>query len=312
MRKLLLGGALFIVVAVLAYSVSAPAQAPPRPPESPVRIIFVGDIMIDRNVARTIAAEGPGALFAGTSAFLADADLRVGNLEGTITSNSSIAQKNNHVLRFTFDPAQAQAVLGTLRFDAFSLANNHSLDFGEFGYDETRDQLLNSIGAQPFGQPFNDKGKLSVKLQARGKTMCLVGYHALFNPATAAAVDEIARLRPDCWRIIVFAHWGEEYVVRSNAAQQAAARAFIDAGADLVVGAHPHVVQEHEVYKGKAIFYSLGNFMFDQDFSWATTHGLSVRADFFEDKTDFVLTPITITEQHASVGPSTLAGFTLP
>ena len=302
-----------IVAAAVFFVIILEARAPaPGAAQEPVRVLFVGDIMLDRNVALTILSDGPEALFAGTGALLADADLRVGNLEGTITGSSSLAQKDTRILRFTFDPTQAKAVLKPLRFDAFSLANNHSLDFGEFGYDETYNQVINSIGAQPFGQPFNDSGKLSAKLQARGKTVCLVGYHALFDPATTTVTDEITKLRPDCWRVVVFAHWGEEYQEHSAIAQQAAARAFIEAGADLIVGAHPHVVQEYEVYKGRAIFYSLGNFMFDQNFSWGTTHGLAVRADFYEDKTGFTLTPTVVIQQHSSVGTSTVAQFNLP
>ena len=282
------------------------------PPEGPVRVLFVGDIMLDRNVARTAESEGAQALFAtSTRSLFADADLRVANLEGTITTSSSIARRNHLLLRFTFNPTIAREALGFLHLDAVSLANNHALDFGEFGYDETR-KNLDAVGAQAFGQPFNDKSKLSTRLEVRGKTVCLVGYHALFAATTTPVVDEIERLRPGCWRVIALAHWGEEYKTHSNTAQEAAAHAFIDAGADLVVGAHPHVVQNVEVYKDKAIFYSLGNFMFDQNFSWGTTHGLALRADFYEDKTGFILTPITIAEQHASVGTSTLAGFILP
>ena len=282
------------------------------PPESPIRVLFVGDMMLDRNVARTAEAEGAEALFAtSTRALFADADLRVGNLEGTVTGNPSIARRNNKILRFTFSPALTKAVLQGLNINAVSLANNHALDFGPEGYAQTR-AALDKDGVAAFGHPYNNLAYLSTKVEQNGKTLCLVGYNALFVASTAPAVDEIGRLRPECWRVVVLAHWGEEYQPLANAAQKTAAHAFVDAGADLVVGAHPHVVQNVEVYKDKAIFYSLGNFMFDQNFSWETTHGLALRADFYEDKTGFVLTPISITEQHASVGTSTLAGFTLP
>ncbi len=304
MKRFFWGTILVLVIAALAYVVPARVYAPIADTflqERPVRVLFVGDIMLDRNVARTIAAEGPEALFVNLTDFLADADVRVGNLEGTITHNASVAQKNNKILRFTFSPADARAVLEPLHFDALSLANNHALDFGEFGYEDTELEL-SKIGVQSFGKPYNDKYKLSTKLQVRaGKTICLVGYHSLFVATTTNVLAEIQTLRPDCWQVVVFAHWGEEYVIHSNTSQQAAAHAFIDAGADVVIGAHPHVVQESEIYKGKAIFYSLGNFMFDQNFSWETTHGLAVRVDFYEDKTRFVLTPTTIKEQHAAL-----------
>lgn len=311
MKKLVIGGGFFIIAAVLSYSVAAPVYAPLHQQEQPVQVLFVGDIMLDRNVARTILSEGPSVLFAGTSALLADADLRVGNLEGTITGASSLAQKDHSILRFTFNPVQTDAVLNPLHFDALSLANNHSLDFGQDGYAETY-RRLEKNGIAAFGHPYNVPGKISTTLLVKNKTICLVGFHSLYEANTANVTDEIQRLRPNCWRVVVFAHWGEEYQEHSDVAQQAAAHAFIDAGADLVVGAHPHVVQEHEVYKGKAIFYSLGNFMFDQNFSWATTHGLAVRADFYEDKTGFILTPTVIMEQHSSVGTSTVAQFSLP
>ncbi len=304
MKRLFFGAVFVLSIATLAYMIPARVYAPITDTflqERPVRVLFVGDIMLDRNVARTIAAEGVGALFANIEAFLADADVRVGNLEGTITHNPSIAQKNNKILRFTFNPAEAKAVLEPLRFDALSLANNHALDFGEFGYEDTELEL-SKIGVQSFGKPYNDKYKISTKLEPRaGKTICLVGYHSLFAATTTNVLAEIQTLRPDCWRVVVFAHWGEEYVIHSNSSQQTSAHAFIDAGADVVIGAHPHVVQESEIYRGKAIFYSLGNFMFDQNFSWETTHGLGVRVDFYEDKTRFVLTPTVIKEQRAAL-----------
>ncbi len=242
---------------------------------------------------------------------LADADVRVGNLEGTITSTMSLSQKDHTILRFTFDPLQTSAVLGPLNFDALSLANNHSLDFGKNGYTETRNRL-DEDNIASFGHPLNLQDNISTILFIKNKAICLVGFHSLYIATTTSVIEEIKRLRPDCWRIAVFAHWGEEYQTHSNAAQQAAAHAFIDAGADMVVGAHPHVVQESEIYKSKAVFYSLGNFMFDQNFSWGTTHGLALRADFYNDKTDFIMTPVTIEHQHSSIGTSTVAQFSLP
>ncbi len=290
--------------------------------EPPVRVLFVGDIMLDRNVARSAAAEGAYALFAtSTRELFADADLRVGNLEGTITSKKSIAQADSSILRFTFAPALAAEVLKSLNFDAVSLANNHALDFYDSGYKSTRSNL-EEFGVPSFGHPLNATSTLSAKLERGGKPLCFVGYMELFDDATTTVVSEIETLRPDCWKVTVFAHWGVEYTASSTKRQQAEAHQFIDAGADLVIGAHPHVVQEVEVYQGKAIFYSLGNFMFDQNFSWATTHSLAVRADFYKDKTAFTLVPLTISEQHSAVATSTdiarilkragVADFTLP
>ncbi len=284
-------------------------------------ILFVGDIMLDRSVARHAMASSTDVLFAGVLDLMKTADARVGNLEGTITTNPSISQVDNTILRFTFDPTLAQEALAPLRFDALSLANNHTYDFGRAGFDSTQ-AYLREWGIQPFGQPVN-AFDISTTLEVRGKQVCLVGFHSLYDPSTAEVVQEITRLRPACYRVIVVPHWGDEYETVANAAQVKAAHEFVDAGADLVIGAHPHVVQNVETYRGRAIFYSLGNFMFDQNFSWATTHGLAVKATFGATSTTFALTPITIRGQEASkaIGPDAtrvlgltgrLAEFTLP
>ncbi len=287
-------------MALYAPAREAVVELAPQEPQ-PVRVLFVGDLMLDRNVARAAEEGGVAALFSSsTLALFADADFRVANLEGTITENPSIARRDNKILRFTFEPWVAESVLRLLDLDAVSLANNHALDFGEFGYDETVERIQ-ALGIGAFGQPFNDAGKLSASTTIMDKNFCFIGYHSLFDADTASALAEIARLRPQCWRLVVLPHWGEEYKTVANAAQEEAAHAFLDAGADLVIGAHPHVVQNVETHKGKAIFYSLGNFMFDQNFSWETMHSLAVRADFYEDKTVFFLTPMTTAEQRSSV-----------
>lgn len=325
MNRIFIARAVAAMLALAALMFWQSAQAPfgviaqqPKPDPS---ILFVGDIMLDRNVARHAMASSTDVLFAQVLPLMKSADARVANLEGTITTNPSIAQVDHTILHFTFDPSLAQAALSPLNLSAVSLANNHSYDFGRTGYDSTR-SYLDAWGIKPFGNPYNARA-LSTTVDVRGKQFCLVGYHSLYGATTTEVVGEITALWSACYKVIVFAHWGVEYQPVANAAQQAQAHEFIDAGADLVIGAHPHVVENIETYKGKAIFYSLGNFMFDQDFSWATTHGLAVKATFGATSTTFVLTPITIVGQEASVANEAdaarvleaagrLAEFTLP
>jgi poly-gamma-glutamate capsule biosynthesis protein CapA/YwtB (metallophosphatase superfamily) len=326
MNRIFLARGVAALAAVCALVFWQQVQAPfalilPQPAEPEASVLFVGDIMLDRSVARHAVASSTDVLFARVLPLMAGADARVANLEGSITTNPSIAQVDNTILHFTFDPLLAQKALGPLHLSAASLANNHSYDFGRAGYDATRG-YLEAWDIKPFGNPYNARA-LSTTLDVRGRQFCLVGFHSLYDAATTEAVGEIARLRPACDKVIVFAHWGEEYQPVADAAQVAAAHEFVDAGADLVIGAHPHVVQNVETYKGRAIFYSLGNFMFDQDFSWATTHGLAVKVTFGAASTSFVLTPITIKGQEASVANEAdaarvlgaagrLAEFTLP
>ncbi len=323
MKDVIIGAAVLLVVAAELGASPAPVRAPETPMlPKPVRVLFVGDLMLDRNVAVAAHDLGQESLIAtSTRDLFASADLRVGNLEGTITTNASIAQRNSKILRFTFDPKLAEYVLTTLHFNAVSLANNHTLDFGKFGYDDTRFNL-GQWGVPSFGQPFNESNP-STTLQTKDGSFCLVGYNATFDASSTPVLAEVVRLHANnCWKIVVFAHWGQEYQTHSNQAQQQDAHAFIDAGADLVIGSHPHVVEEVETYKGKAIFYSLGNFLFDQNFSWETTHSLAVRVDFGEQNTSFVLVPLTIEDQQVSVAQGEhrqkiltaagIADFTLP
>ena len=94
--------------------------------------------------------------------------------------------------------------------------------------------------------------------------------------------------------MIVFLHWGEEYQLISSSSQRKLAHSLIDAGADLIIGSHPHVVQEIEKYKGKLIFYSLGNFIFDQYFSRETQKGLAVSLELYPSRIIYKLYPYTL------------------
>jgi gamma-polyglutamate biosynthesis protein CapA len=255
-------------------------KAPWRDDE-PVEILFVGDIMLDRSVRSKIDAYGFDYLFEDIKSIFEGADLVVGNLEGTVTQNPSVSQKNNGVLRFTFATSTAFK-LRELGFTHVSLANNHALDFGEFGFEDTEHYLTNA-GLYFFGSPHNDRNSLSMPIVNEEK-ICLLGYHSLFNASTATTISELGKSANFCDYTIIFAHWGEEYQDKPEESTRGLARSFIDAGADLIIGAHPHVIQPVEIYKGKAIFYSLGNFVFDQDFSTETRQGLAVRLEL-TDKT---------------------------
>lgn len=268
--------------------------------QKPVSVMFLGDIMLDRKVAQMARARGVDSLFASSTELFTQTDLRVANLEGPITTNSSIAQVDHTILRFTFDPVLTKEILAPLNLSAVSLANNHAYDFGKSGYAESH-EYLSEWGIGAFGHPFNTAGYLSTKLIARGKTICLVGFMQLYVTGTSTVTSEIQTLRPECDKVVVFPHWGDEYTHEPTAAQVAAARGFIDVGADMVVGAHPHVVQPLEIYQGKPIMYSLGNTMFDQNFSWDTTHGLALRVDFYPHKTDLTFIPLTIEDERLRV-----------
>ncbi|MDE2071337.1 MAG: CapA family protein [Patescibacteria group bacterium] len=303
MPKFAARGLLALASVGIVYAMPQVIADLPPPAPANVTVAFAGDIMLDRDVAVAARTRGADYIVASTTALFEGSDVRVANLEGAITASSSIAQIDHHILRFTFEPAVAEAILTTLHMSAVSLANNHVLDFGAGGYDETRVRLA-AWGIHSFGHPFNTDN-LSIAITSKGKTVCFVGYTQVFSQdEESPVVEEIARIHNGCWRTVVFAHWGVEYSPTYTAAQQRAAHDFIDAGADLVVGAHPHAVEPVEIYRGHAIFYSLGNFIFDQNFSWAVEHGLVVRVGFSDTQTDVMLMPMQIYEEHASVAES--------
>lgn len=281
-----------------APQASSPTEAPaPALPVPPSTLLFVGDVMLDRSVALHAKEKGDASLFAGVTKLFTSADAVVANLEGAITEYPSVAVPYGTVLRFTFDPRFAR-VLREQGITVVSLSNNHTDDFGREGYAQTKNHL-SEAGISFFGSP--DNTELSTQLQIRDKNICFVGYEGFINASTTPVAKEIQRLRPLCAFLVATMHDGTEYIATSTAHQQNAAHTFVDAGADLIIGTHPHVVQPLEIYKGKAIFYSLGNFIFDQSFSWATKHGLAVRAELSDAETRFTLFPITIERAEASL-----------
>ena len=236
-------------------------------------ILAFGDMMLDRTVyLKAKEAKDFDFPFLKIDSFLKNADLRIVNLEGPITNFKSVSNTINR-MRFTISPEFLEPLAN--RFEILCLANNHLLDFGENGYEQTK-QYLDGAGIKYFGDYKNRKENLSQIIFRNKIKIGFIGYHALADKNFEAIIGEIEELKSQTDFIIVFAHWGAEYIKDPSSSQKEEARMFIDAGADLVLGSHPHVVQASEEYKGKKIFYSLGNFIFDQYFSQDTMQGLGV------------------------------------
>jgi poly-gamma-glutamate synthesis protein (capsule biosynthesis protein) len=223
------------------------------------------------------------------------ADLMVGNLEGPITENHR--QTPDFSTSFSF-PQKVAKVLADVGFEALSLANNHTFDRGEASFEYTKAQLQ-ANGIAEFGHPLDPSlGSVFVQdLSDLDKRLVVIGLHAAtVELDVVKAVDLIKsqNLVPERDLIVVYPHWGPEYVDRGTDRQRAMAEAFIDAGADLIIGHHPHVIQNVETYKNKPIIYSLGNFVFDQYFSVATQQGLAVRLKMATDGYELELMPLEI------------------
>jgi gamma-polyglutamate biosynthesis protein CapA len=239
---------------------------------TPINILSFGDMMLDRYIRRFIDNKGVDALFTNITPILKDKVMIVANLEGGFTNFTPKPLNPNNV-SFTFDP-KIVPELKKLGFTHFSLANNHSLDFGAEGLRQTK-EFLDKEDLKYFGD-YKNKSALSYIESIGNFTIGLVGYHELFDPDITSVVNEIKDIKDQTDFIIIYPHWGAEYKTNFSKSQQDKAYQFIDAGADAVIGAHPHVIQPIEIYKNKAIFYSLGNFIFDQTFSKNTQQGLAI------------------------------------
>jgi gamma-polyglutamate biosynthesis protein CapA len=246
---------------------------------STISILAFGDAMFDRQVRLFMQKYGSDFPFDQITDVVAGHDIVVINLEGPITAfPSKTIDFSNKTLQFTFPPETAK-VLARHHVDIVSLANNHTMNMGREGLESTK-KFLGDAGVTYFGDPFN-KNDLSFIKEVKGVRIGFVGYHEFYATSTTEVEREISRLKDGTMAdfIIVMPHWGVEYNKGATLDQRVKAHTFIDVGADLVLGAHPHVIEPIEVYKNKAIFYSLGNFIFDQSFSYDTTHGLSVEIE---------------------------------
>lgn len=253
-----------------------------------VRMVFVGDIMLARAVEWSIRSEGAGYPFAKWDATVfADADAVIGNFEGTIREAEHIEQTN--VMAFDTLPEYIQP-LANAGFTHLSLSNNHADDFGQTTTDFTRSTIAD-VGIVPFGDPF---GSEEFVTRIEGDIpVSIVGFHA-FNEETTSIVEVIRSEDAAGNFVIVYPHWGVEYDHEPSISQTTAAQIWIDAGADLIVGAHPHVVQSTEVLDGIPIVYSLGNFLFDQDFSRATQIGAVADISLSSTEITITFSPVSI------------------
>ena len=275
---------LLILVAVLSFFLFAPDETgvvnkPPSQPTPiplaetteavrPVRIALVGDIMLDRYIRQVGTVRGFGYIFEKIAPLLAESNFVIGNLEGPVTKQSSLSvatnvgDKNNYI--FTFPP-KALTALYESNIRIVSIGNNHILDFGTEGLRETR-TFLDEYDIDYFGDP-NDSKRAVLLKEVSGKKIGMVSYNQFVPQDREQLLKSIESLATDADLVIVYAHWGDEYAKEPTKTQISLGQSFINAGADLVIGSHPHVIQSKERYKGKMIYYSLGNLIFDQYFN---------------------------------------------
>lgn len=261
--------------------------------ETVVTVAAVGDIMLVGGVRNLIAQYGPFYPFEKVAPILSRADLAFGNLESPLARGGqptphkrkeAVAAGKDYVFKGSPEDIPGLVAAG---FDVLALANNHMLDFGPEALLETTAALENaqikSVGA---GANLAEARRPAIAV-AKGLRVAFLAFSYILPPnywatdtqpgvaparsikslapdkaGIAALQEDLASARAQAEVVIVSFHWGEEKQNKANAFQQLLARAAIDAGADAVIGHHPHVLQGIEIYKGRPIFYSLGNFVY--------------------------------------------------
>jgi AmmeMemoRadiSam system protein B len=262
---------------------------------SATTLLFLGDMMFDRTVEdrmkKSQFALYPFDLIRGNEGrMFRGQDAVIGNLEGPITPTYRAPEKEND---FAFAP-QVASLLKNVGITVVSQANNHTLDQGRPGADDSH-AYLEKEGIVWVGDQVKTDPSISLRnISLRGREIALIGLNSVGIPIDDPSVESVFLHASTSAYRIVYMHWGEEYQSRPNESQVAFAHWLIDHGADAVIGSHPHWMQSIESYHGKPIAYSLGNFIFDQDWSTETQYGLMVGLVLRPTGSELSLFPITI------------------
>lgn len=283
-EMIIIGVAAFFAPLFVIFSPTVVFTAPPWAPvpRAHAEVLFGGDMMFDRSIRIAADREGQDFILSCLKPLLEEPDLVVANLEGPITAEPSVSvtsqvgDSNNFT--FTFPEATGE-LLARHNIRLVNLGNNHILNFGTKGEESTTGVLkAASVGY------FGDTATQRVATTTLNRVpLAFVNYNQFSNTSTRArTIEQITAARSAGYLVVVYTHWGDEYLP-ANEQQKMLAHDFIDAGAEIVIGSHPHVIQEHEIYRGKHIYYSLGNLVFDQYWNDEVRRGLLVSVTFTRD-----------------------------
>lgn len=271
----------------------------PTPKKEAVPISFVigGDVMLGRAVAWQFDNDVTQAFKDLGENYFSGVDLGLVNLEGPISADDFPANPTSDNLIFNFPPQTIDA-LKYLGLNAVSLGNNHSQNQGQTGLENTRVMLKNanitSIGSQT---TFNENSL--VRFGNGPKKLSVLTINCLETDTDLTSTIEAEKTAGNF--VLVFPHWGSEYQSKHSSSQSELAHVWIDSGADMIIGSHPHVIQDAEIYQNKPIFYSLGNLVFDQPFSVETQRGLILKGEISDQKIKIQILPTKIVKNRVSL-----------
>ncbi len=254
-----------VLAALCMVSVSATNSASGADSKREVRILFAGDILLSRGVERRLE-QNPQALAHALRSILSGSDLAVGNLEGAVGSEEACLEWGGQVPCF---PVRGDFIplLRAAGFYAIGLANNHSSDLGPAARQATG-ALLAKSGLTPLTFEYSPQffrvnditvGMVSLSL-AQGHGERAVDIHGIDIRQKLRMAKNLSNV------VVVYVHWGSEFLDWPDRKQRQAADRLVGYGADIIIGHHPHVIQKPENLHGKPVFYSLGNLVFDQKY----------------------------------------------
>ena len=254
----------------VVFSADEPARVRKASPPGVVSVVFVGDVMLDNGPGNVVAAGRDP--FAACAALLLDADFTVGNLECVLGKGGKQILK-----AYTFRGAADAPRFLKPDFSVLGVANNHAMDFGPEGLLECLAVLDRAGIPHVGGGPDLARARRPFLLKKNGFTIAILACNDFQGEKWAAGADapgvnplreadllaDIAAARKTADAVVPFVHWGPELVAQPYEKHRVLARKMVDAGAAAVIGAHPHVTQTVDTYRGAPIVYSLGNFVFD-------------------------------------------------
>src|SRR3989338_8456002 len=268
--------ALFVGAEPIVYELPRPMIV-----EEKAEVLFGGDLFFDRAIRIAMEKHGPDYPLSCIAPTLQSADIVVANLEGPITSSDSqsVGTKPEEMGHYTFTfPTSTVGVLFRHNIRLVNLGNNHIMNFGRDGLLETK-ALLDGGAIGYFGNPDAPESERVARVTTHGVLFSFVNWSDWTSDKTDHTVAQVRAEAREGRVVVVYTHWGEEYVPATERMKRLA-HDFVDAGARLVAAGHPPILQEHEVYKGSHIYYSLGNVLLDQYWEAAVREGLLLKVTF--------------------------------
>lgn len=257
---------------------------------SQITFVIGGDMMLDRAVDAFFRGDKLVEVVKNIDNIFRGVNTSIVNLEGPISDSPIEVDTTSDNLVFNFPPKTPE-VLKWLGISGVSLANNHTSNAGKAGLENTH-KVLEEAGIVWIGGPNFDADNSVREFGSGSQKLAIITINNLSSTDDLSGLIQAQKKIGNY--VLIFPHWGNEYQDRHSTQQENLAKSWIDAGADIVIGSHPHVIQDMEIYNNKPIIYSLGNLVFDQTFSTETKQGLVVAGSIDKGKIKLVLIPIAI------------------